>query len=153
MKKQNEWIREVFDRAAPQYGEKDSSFFTYFGKRLVEQAKVEPYHHVLDVGTGKGAILFPLTKIINSKGKITGIDVSEQMLSETSVRLAKKGVNRVDLLRMDAENLCFPENSFDFVFCGFCFSFFLSPFPSSITIQTSIKTWREFSFLYMGGKF
>lgn len=31
-----EWVRQVFDRAASQYGERGCSFFDYFGQRWVD---------------------------------------------------------------------------------------------------------------------
>lgn len=121
-----QWVSQVFDRAAPEYGKKSSSFFGYFGRRLVEQAQVMPYHRVLDVATGKGAVLFPLTEIIDSKGKLVGIDISQQMLDETSKELCRKEISFVELIHMDAENLAFPDHDFDFVFCGFALFFFPS---------------------------
>ena len=48
-----QWVSQVFDRAAPEYGKKSSSFFGYFGRRLVEQAELKPHHRVLDVAIGK----------------------------------------------------------------------------------------------------
>jgi ubiquinone/menaquinone biosynthesis C-methylase UbiE len=121
-----QWVSQVFDRAAPEYGKKSSSFFCYFGRRLVEQAEVKPHHRVLDVATGKGAVLFPLTEIIDSEGKLVGIDISQQMLDETSKELRKKEISSVELIHMDAENLAFPDHDFDFVFCGFALFFFPS---------------------------
>lgn len=126
MKNRKKWISEVFDRAAPHYGEKSSSFFSYFGKRLVEQVEVKPHDKILDVATGKGAVLFPLAEIIQSEGTIIGIDISKQMIQETTIAMKKKNINSIQLMHMDAEKLEFPDNSFDFVFCGFALFFFPS---------------------------
>lgn len=126
MKNHKQWVSEVFDRAAPTYGEKSSSFFSYFGKRLVEQVEVKPHYQVLDVATGRGAVLFPLTERIRCDGKIIGIDISKQMIQETDAALKKRGILSVHLMHMDAENLEFPDNSFDLVFCGFALFFFPS---------------------------
>jgi ubiquinone/menaquinone biosynthesis C-methylase UbiE len=125
MKDHKLWVSEIFDRAAPKYGEKNSSFFNYFGRRLVDLADVKADHNVLDVATGRGAVLFPLADILSGK-QIVGIDISKQMIYETSVALEKKGICGVDLIQMDAENLKFPDNTFDFVFCGFALFFFPS---------------------------
>lgn len=75
-------------------------------------------HHILEmgVGTGKNLAYYPPGK------SVTGIDISERMLA----RARKKAV-RLDrpftLLKMDAQSLEFPDNSFDtlvstFVFCS-----------------------------------
>jgi ubiquinone/menaquinone biosynthesis C-methylase UbiE len=131
-----QWVSEVFDRAAPQYGKKSSSFFSYFGKRLVEQVDIKPHDQILDIATGRGAVLFPLLEIT---GKITGIDISQQMLHETSAELLEKGIDHVDLLHMDAENLDFPDNSFDFVFCGFALFFFPSVLKALAEFKRVLK--------------
>jgi SAM-dependent methyltransferase len=80
----------------------------------------------LDVATGKGAVLFPLTEIIDAEGKLIGIDISQQMLKETSKELCRKEIYSVDLMCMDAENLAFQDQNFDVVFCGFALFFFPS---------------------------
>jgi hypothetical protein len=41
MDEMKKWVSEVFSRTAPEYGQKGSSFFTYFGKKLVEVSKVK----------------------------------------------------------------------------------------------------------------
>ena len=120
------WVGQVFDRTAAEYGMQSTSFFQYFGKRLVEQVPIVPGQHSLDVATGKGAILFPLAEQITPQGKVVGIDISEQMLAETAVIAQKKGMDWVELLPMDAEHLHFPNHSFDHLFCGFALFFFPS---------------------------
>lgn len=121
-----QWVEKVFDSAASEYGEKSCSFFNYFGKRLVEQIPLVANQHVLDIATGKGAILFPLAEKVGPSGRVVGIDISEQMLKETSHVVQKRDIDWIDLLQMDAEQLDFPDNSFDAVFCGFALFFFPS---------------------------
>lgn len=121
-----QWVSKVFDCAASQYGEGSCSFFNYFGKRLVDQVPVKSGQHALDVAMGKGAILFPLAEKLSPLGRIVGIDISEQMLKETSTVAQKRDIDWIELLQMDAEELDFPDNSFDAVFCGFALFFFPS---------------------------
>lgn len=121
-----QWVGKVFDCAASQYGEGSCSFFNYFGRRLVEQVPVMTNQRVLDVATGKGAVLFPLAEKIGPSGRVLGIDISEQMLKEASIAVEKRRLDRIELLQMDAEQLDFPDNSFDVVFCGFALFFFPS---------------------------
>lgn len=66
---------------------------------------------VLDVGTGPG--FFPV--ILGREGQnVTGIDVSEAMLEQARASCARHGVP-ADLRVMDAQNLDFPDASFDVV--------------------------------------
>lgn len=129
------WVRDVFDRAASQYGEKSCAFFNYFGRRLVEQLDIPPNPCVLDVATGRGAVLFPLAEAIGSSGHLIGIDISTQMLHETAIDAEQRNMHWIDFQCMDAEKLDFPDNFFDFVFCGFGL-FFL---PSLSTALSEFK--------------
>jgi ubiquinone/menaquinone biosynthesis C-methylase UbiE len=126
MDNHKDWVAEIFDRAAPEYGRKSSSFFQYFGTRLVEQVKIPPGAHILDIATGRGAVLFPLAQAAGPFAKIIGIDISAEMIKETSKELLKQNFPSIELLCMDAEQLCFPDHTFDFVFCGFALFFFPS---------------------------
>lgn len=121
MDNQKEWVKNVFDQAASAYGEKGCSFFTYFAEKLVEFAQVKPGEHVLDVATGKGAVLFSAAKRVGREGRAVGIDLSEKMLQEARKKAPFSGV---ELLQMDAEHLAFPEQQFDVVFCAFALPFF-----------------------------
>ncbi len=117
MQPQKEWIRETFDCASPMYGEKACSFFTDFGERLVELARLNETDRVLDVATGKGAVLLPASKRAR---KIIGIDLSLGMVQE----LKKRVHPDVQILQMDAEHLTFADRSFDVLFCAFALFFF-----------------------------
>lgn len=131
MNDHKKWVSETFDRTATEYGKKSGSFFSYFGRRLVEHVNVAPGQHVLDIATGRGAVLFPLADAVGSLGRLVGIDISQQMIAETSKELLEKDLPWVELVCMDAEHLNFPDNSFDFVFCGFGL-FFLPSIPTAL---------------------
>jgi len=45
---------------------------------------------VLDVATGRGAVLFPLAKAVGPLGKVVGIDISRQMVKEPHRNSPKK---------------------------------------------------------------
>lgn len=119
-----EWVTHVFDRAAATYGQCESSFFNTFGKRLVEHANIQSRMHVLDVASGKGAVLFPLSKKVGDEGKVVGIDISMQMIQEAKKLAATLPIQNIKLFQMDAEKLSFDDNSFDAVLCGFSLFFF-----------------------------
>lgn len=131
MNDHKKWVSEIFDRTASEYGKKSSSFFSYFGKRLVEHVNVLSGQHVLDIATGRGAVLFPLADAVGPLGQVVGIDISQQMIKETSREVLERGINWIKLLCMDAEHLDFPDHSFDYVFCGFGL-FFLPSIPTAL---------------------
>ena len=97
--------------------------FAYFGKQLVKAAEVEPGQRVLDVATGRGAVLFPCTERVGPTGEVIGIDLADEMVRATNLQAAQLGLSaRVQV--MDAEHLDFAEATFDRVLCGFGIMFF-----------------------------
>ena len=109
--------------AAPGYG-LDGRVFSAMGKRLVEMADIQPGHRVLDVAAGRGALLFPAAKKAGPKGEVIGIDLADSMVRETSAEIAARRIKNARIVKMDAENLEFPDNLFDRVLCGFALFFF-----------------------------
>jgi phosphatidylethanolamine/phosphatidyl-N-methylethanolamine N-methyltransferase len=69
-----------------------------------------PPSHILEVGVGTG-IALPRYK---PEHRITGIDLSPDMLERARKRIAARGMTNVDGLHgMDASKLDFPDRSFD----------------------------------------
>jgi phosphatidylethanolamine/phosphatidyl-N-methylethanolamine N-methyltransferase len=79
-------------------------------KAVVEALACRPGDRVLEVGVGTGLSL----PLYAPQVKVTGIDVSSEMLAKARARVARnKLVNVEGLLEMDAENMAFPDASFD----------------------------------------
>jgi ubiquinone/menaquinone biosynthesis C-methylase UbiE len=118
-------VTGIFDRGAPTYDHIGPRFFSHFGRRLVEIAKIPSGSKVLDVATGRGALLYPAAESVGSEGHVIGIDLSEIMVQETVKELAHRNASRnIELRQMDAEHLQFPGETFDYVLCGFAIFFF-----------------------------
>jgi ubiquinone/menaquinone biosynthesis C-methylase UbiE len=114
----------VFSRGAATYGQVGPPFFSHFGRRLVELAQIPDGARILDIATGRGAVLFPAAEAVGSQGHVTGIDLSQEMVEETSREVERRALENVKVRNMDAEYLEFPDGSFDFVFCSFAIFFF-----------------------------
>ena len=114
----------IFDRAAPTYDQVGPSFFSTFGKKLVEFAHIEENDRVLDIATGRGAVLFPAAQAVGMGGTVTGTDLAEAMVNEVRKEVQDRGFKNVRIECMDAENLQFPDAFFDVVLCGFALFFF-----------------------------
>lgn len=115
-------IADVFDRAAPGYAQ--LGFFHDYARRLVELARIDSGMKVLDLGTGRGAVLFPAAEQVGPQGQVIGIDLSQTMVEQTAAEVRRRNLKSAAVRRMDAENLEFPEASFDRVLCGFSLMFF-----------------------------
>ena len=81
------------------------------GRKAVMQALgLRPGDRVLEVGVGTGLSLPLYPRDV----KITGIDLSREMLEKARRRVERRHLPNVEaLLEMDAENMTFPDASFD----------------------------------------
>jgi ubiquinone/menaquinone biosynthesis C-methylase UbiE len=114
----------VFSRAASTYDQVGPRFFAHYGRRLVELAQVSQGSEVLDIACGRGASLFPAAEQIGLGGRAVGIDLAEGMVEALTPEIRVRGLDNVEARVMDAENLLFPDATFDYVLCGFSLFFF-----------------------------
>jgi O-methyltransferase/aklanonic acid methyltransferase len=117
-------MEKIFDEAAVSYDRVGPSIFARFGERLVEHMPLAPGARVLDIATGKGAVLLPAARRVGPEGHVIGIDLSGAILHETERIARAEGLTNVELRKMDAEHLEFPDQSFDAVTCAFAIFFF-----------------------------
>jgi ubiquinone/menaquinone biosynthesis C-methylase UbiE len=113
-----------FDRVAGQYDRSGPRFFSYFGQRLVDLAGLPSGAQILDLASGRGAVLFPAAAAVGPQGHISGVDLSERMVIELTQEIQQLGASNITVRQMDVENLQFSDASFDFIFCGFGLFFF-----------------------------
>lgn len=79
-------------------------------KAVIEALGCRPGEKVLEVGVGTGLSL----PMYPASVRITGIDLSREMLERARVRVARRRLANVDaLLEMDAEVMDFPDATFD----------------------------------------
>lgn len=123
-KKRKENILKTFNKIASEYGSDGPGFFSHCGRRLVELSKIAEGMTTLDVATGRGAVLMPMLDKVGSSGRVTGVDLSDGMIRETSAAIKKLSLKNVELHQMEAGKLNFPDDHFDEVLCGFAIFLF-----------------------------
>lgn len=123
-RKMKEDVAGLFNRVASTYDRIGPRFFTHFGRRLVELAQIPAGADVLDVAAGRGAVLLPAAEQVGRHGHVVGIDLSAEMVRETAAEIEASGLKNATMRQMDAEQLTFPDASFDFVLCGLSIFFF-----------------------------
>ena len=92
-----------------------SQFIKDVGVRLVESAGVRPGTAVLDVACGTGNAAIPAAA---AGATVTGLDLAPALLEGGQKKAAAAGV-AVDWVEGDAEELPFPDGSFDYVLSTF----------------------------------
>jgi SAM-dependent methyltransferase len=123
--------------------------FAHFGQRLVEVVGIEPGQRMLDVATGRGAVLFPAIERVGTTGEAVGVDLAEGMVQAANEEAERRGWGRC-VRAMDAEQLDFLDAAFDCVLCGFGVMFFphldqaLSEFRRVLKPggRLGVSTWR-----------
>jgi O-methyltransferase / aklanonic acid methyltransferase len=111
-----------FNAAAADY-DVGPGVFAHFGQRLVAVAGIAPGNRVLDVASGRGAVLFPAAEQTGPSGVAIGVDFAEEMVRSANKEAARLRLP-VRVQVMDAENLDFRDATFDKVLCGFGLMFF-----------------------------
>jgi SAM-dependent methyltransferase len=74
-----------------------------------------PGERVLDVGSGAGTDSLVAAQMVSTKGSVTGIDMTEEMLAKARAGAAAMGVSNVEFLEAEAEALPFADETFDVV--------------------------------------
>ena len=70
---------------------------------------------VLDLGSGAGTDSLVAAQMVGDSGRVTGIDMTPEMLAKARAAAAEMGAPNVEFLEADAERLPFPDASFDVV--------------------------------------
>jgi ubiquinone/menaquinone biosynthesis C-methylase UbiE len=106
---------------------------------LVEDARIERGHAVLDVATGPGEPALSIIDLIGPTGEIIGVDAAPAM-----IEVAKREAGRMRLANArfevaPADKLPFDAQTFDSVICRFGAMFFPSPLESLREVLRVLK--------------
>ena len=115
---ENDFVEGVYDKLAKVYD-------LFFGPTLhpgrlkaIQRMNIQAHERVLEVGVGTGINL----SLYPRDCTITGIDFSGSMLEKARERLARKELQNIRLLQMDAADLKFADNAFDIVYAPYLIS-------------------------------
>jgi arsenite methyltransferase len=74
-----------------------------------------PGERVLDLGSGAGTDSLIAAQMVEPDGRVTGIDMTPEMLAKARTTAAAMGVSNVEFVEGEAEALPFPDETFDVV--------------------------------------
>src|SRR5690242_17259086 len=80
-------------------------------QQVIESLSFRPGQQVLEVGVGTGISLDAYPPYV----RIIGVDPSDDMFAHAFAKIRSNGVGHIDLRKGDAQQLQFPDNSFDWV--------------------------------------
>ncbi len=78
-------------------------------------AGIRPGDHVLDLGSGAGNDCFVARALVGETGKVTGLDLTEQMVAKARENCKKHKYDNVEFFLGDIESMPFSEKAFDVV--------------------------------------
>ncbi len=78
-------------------------------------AELKPGETVLDLGSGGGIDVFLSARRVSPGGKAYGLDMTDEMLALARDNQKKAGVENVEFLKGEIENIPLPDNSVDVV--------------------------------------
>jgi SAM-dependent methyltransferase len=78
-------------------------------------AKLRPGEVVLDLGSGGGIDVLLSARRVGPTGKAYGLDMTDEMLVLANENKRKAGVENVEFLRGEIENIPLPDNSVDVI--------------------------------------
>jgi ubiquinone/menaquinone biosynthesis C-methylase UbiE len=129
-------IRQGWEEVADEYAQDRLGIFGRFAGRLLDLLDPALGNTLLDVGCGTGAVALRVAAQLAPEGRVIGSDIAATMVYLARQAAAEGGTTGVTFCQMDAEQLGFPDASFDSVTCAFS----LFQFPDMS--QALAEMWR-----------
>ena len=127
-------ITDSYDARSKNYD--DSEWHRGIALQTVDHCPPGPGDSVLDVATGTGSIAFYAAGLVGPTGRVVAVDISRGMLDKCQEKLAESGLANLEFMFADGENLDFPANSFDRIYCTSAI-FWMS------NLQATFRHWFE----------
>lgn len=111
------WVHRIFNKTAADYDRMENilGFGTgsWYRRQALLRAGLRPGMKMLDVGVGTGLVARQAVEILGDPRMVTGVDPSPGMLQSAKLPAG------VELVEGRAEEIPFPDNSFDFLSMGY----------------------------------
>jgi ubiquinone/menaquinone biosynthesis C-methylase UbiE len=121
-----DYTRTTWNESAPHY-DQFMAKLAPIRSDLVTVLAPRPGESVLDIGTGLGEPALSVAAAVGPSGRVTGVDLAEQMVVAARRLAAEKKMGNVEFLTMDSSALELPARSFDAVVSNFGFQIFTDP--------------------------
>lgn len=105
-----------YDGIVESFDSFSDEFSSYAVKEIMARVPVDGRSELLDIGCGSGVVTLAAAKAFGQQSRITGLDLSPEMLTFAGRKAEGAGLaDRIRLVEGDAEALTFADASFDSV--------------------------------------
>ncbi|MHB8534537.1 MAG: class I SAM-dependent methyltransferase [Sulfuricaulis sp.] len=112
-------VAQVFNQVAAGYDHAALRFFPFAADRLIMHLHPVSGTKILDLAAGTGAVTLAAARAVGPQGRVSAVDLAENMLDRLQEKIVKFGIRHVDLHTMDAAALDFRRDYFDYTVCSF----------------------------------
>ena len=119
-----EQSKRDWSAAAPFYDRLSADLFPTITKAFLSFARPRRAGLLLDVACGPGILTYAACEAVCALGRVGGIDLSPGMLK---LAASRAGASNVEFREMNAEQLDFPDATFDAVVCQLGLMLFAKP--------------------------
>jgi ubiquinone/menaquinone biosynthesis C-methylase UbiE len=146
------YIAGLFDRASSTYDAVGVDYFGVIAQYLLEDVDLQPGEMVLDVGCGRGAVLFRAAEAVGAEGHLTGIDLAPGMVEATRRDIAARGLMNADVRLADAQQPALADASYDVVLASLSLFFLPRPPDALAAYRRALKPGGRIGFTTFAGK-
>lgn len=116
-------VNQIFDGIANDYDKMNNlislGMHDRWRKKANSKLDLVEGAQVLDVCCGTGDWSLSLAEMVGATGKVTGLDFSREMLKIAQQKIKAEQHKNITLIKGDAQQLPFPDDSFDACVIGF----------------------------------
>src|SRR5258706_6572782 len=106
---------------------------------LLTLAMLKDSEKVIDIACGTGLISFRAAAAVGDTGSVLGTDISDKMISSSIETARKENWGNVRFVRMDAEELNVPDNSYEVALCSLGLMYFPDPLKAMKEMHRVLK--------------
>ena len=109
--------RYGWDLAVHDYDHYFVPLLRHCSDRCLDLAQLQPGERVLDIATGTGVAAFMAAERVGPRGEVVATDIAQKMVDAVREEAERRGVSNMAFERADAEELGYPDGSFDAALC------------------------------------
>jgi ubiquinone/menaquinone biosynthesis C-methylase UbiE len=144
--------RYGWDRAADCYEQRWQAQVAPAHELMLELAALRPGEQVLDVACGTGLVTRQAAAAVGTAGTVVGTDLSGEMVEAASRGTRLRGLAQMRFERADAEDLPFPDRSFDVALCGLGLMYVPDPILALQEMRRALRPWGRAAVAVWGAR-